>query len=171
MADKFGRVQQIIKKNLSDIIIFQMKNKICEFASITEVKLTSDYSYCKVYVSHLESDKIDELVSFLDNRKGFIRSKLAESLSIYKTPELIFIADKLYDKAHEMDVMISDAINRKPVTLKDVYGKNYKTPEEKEALKKKREEAKKAKEKTPSKKKQTVKSTKKTSKTKKEEEE
>ena len=68
-----------------------------------------------------------------------------------------------------MDVMISDAINRKPVTLKDVYGKNYKTPEEKEALKKKREEAKKAKEKAPSKKKPTAKSTKKTSKAKKEE--
>ena len=35
-----------------------------------------------------------------------------------------------------MDVMILDAINRKPRTLKDVYGKNYKTPEEKESAKK-----------------------------------
>lgn len=143
MADKFGRVQQIIKKDLSNIIIYQMKNKVCDFASITEVKLTYDYSYATVYVSHVDPDKIDELVAFLDNRKGYLRSQLAKSLSIYKTPELKFVADKLYDQAHEMDVKINEALNRKPVTLKDVYGKNYKTPEEKEKARLARE-AKKA---------------------------
>lgn len=157
MADKFGRVQQIIKKDLSNIIIYQMKNKLCDFASITEVKLTSDYSYATVYVSHVDPDKIDELVAFLDNRKGYLRSQLAKSLSIYKTPELKFVADKLYDQAHEMDVKIDEALNRKPVTLKDVYGKNYKTPEEKEKARLARE-AKKA-----STSKSSKKSTKKTS--------
>ena len=157
MADKFGRVQQIIKKDLSNIIIYQMKNKLCDFASITEVKLTSDYSYATVYVSHVEPDKIDELVAFLENRKGYLRSQLAKSLSIYKTPELKFVADKLYDQAHEMDVKISEALNRKPVTLKDVYGKNYKTPEEKEKARLAREAKKASTSKT------SKKSTKKTS--------
>lgn len=168
MADKFGRVQQIIKKDLSNIIIYQMKNKLCDFASITEVKLTTDYSYCIVYVSHVDSSKIDELVAFLENRKGYLRSQLAKSLSIYKTPELNFVADRLFDQAHEMDVKIDEAINRKPVTLKDVYGKNYKTPEEKEALKKKREEKKLAAKKSTTKatsKKTTKSTTKKTTKT------
>jgi ribosome-binding factor A len=158
MADKFGRVQQIIKKDLTNIIIYQMKAKICDFASITDVKLTSDYSYCTVYVSHVESDKIDDLAAFLNNNKGYIRSLLAKSISIYKTPELKFVPDKLYDQAHQMDVMIDEAVNRKPTTLKDVYGKNYKTPEQKEALKKKREE-KKALEKKASKKSATKKTT------------
>lgn len=159
MADKFGRVQQIIKKDLSTIIIYQMKAKICDFASITDVKLTSDYSYCTVYVSHVESSKIDELVAFLNNNKGYLRTQLAKSLSIYKTPELKFVADKLYDQAHEMDMKINEAINRKPTTLKDVYGKNYKTPEEKEALKKKREGKKAANKKTTTKKMTTKKTT------------
>lgn len=138
MADKFGRVQGIIQKDLSNIIIYELKDPLTSFASITEVKVTSDYSYATIYVSHIDPDKIDELVAYLDNRKGQIRSRLASKLAIYKTPELIFKADKMFDQAHEMDVMILDAINRKPRTLKDVYGKNYKTPEEKEALKAKR---------------------------------
>lgn len=162
MADKFGRVQQIIKKDLSNIIIYQMKNKLCDFASITEVKLTSDYSYATVYVSHVDPDKIDQLVAFLYNRKGYLRSQLAKSLSIYKTPELKFVADKLYDQAHEMDVMIQEAIDRKPVTLKDVYGKNYKTPEEKEKAKLAREAKKAAVNKTASKAKKKSSSKKKT---------
>lgn len=143
MADKLGRVTGIIQKDLSKIIIYELKNSLTDFASITEVKVTSDYSYATIYVSHIDPDKIDEVVSYLTNRKGQIRSMLARELAIYKTPELIFKADKLYDQAHEMDVMINDAINRKPVTLKDVYGKNYKTPEEKEKARLARE-AKKA---------------------------
>jgi ribosome-binding factor A len=135
MADKLGRVTGIIQKDLSKIIIYELKNSLTDFASITEVKVTSDYSYATIYVSHIDPDKIDEVVAYLTNRKGQIRSMLARELAIYKTPELIFKADKLYDQAHEMDVMINDAINRKPVTLKDVYGKNYKTPEEKEKAK------------------------------------
>ncbi len=135
MADKLGRVTGIIQKDLSKIIIYELKNSLTDFASITEVKVTSDYSYATIYVSHIDPDKIDEVVAYLTNRKGQIRSMLARELAIYKTPELIFKADKLYDQAHEMDVMINDAINRKPVTLKDVYGKNYKTLEEKEKAK------------------------------------
>lgn len=125
MADKFGRVQNIIKKDLSKIIIYDLKDSITDFASITDVKVTSDYSYAKVYVSHIVSEKIDDLVAFLNNRKGRIRSELSKNLDIFKTPELIFIADKNYDKAHEMDVKIDEAVNRKPLTLKDVYGDDY----------------------------------------------
>lgn len=125
MADKFGRVQNIIKKDLSKIIIYDLKDSITDFASITDVKVTSDYSYAKVYVSHIVSEKIDDLVAFLNNRKGKIRSELSKNLDIFKTPELIFIADKNYDKAHEMDVKIDEAVNRKPLTLKDVYGDDY----------------------------------------------
>ena len=120
MADKLGRVTGIIQKDLSKIIIYELKNSLTDFASITEVKVTSDYSYATIYVSHIDPDKIDEVVSYLTNRKGQIRSMLARELAIYKTPELIFKADKLYDQAHEMDGMINDAINRKPGTLKDV---------------------------------------------------
>ncbi len=138
MADKFGRVTGIIQKDLSNIIIYELKDPVTNFASVTEVKVTSDYSYATIYVSHIDPDKIDELIAYLNNRKGQIRSRLASKLAIYKTPELIFKADKMFDQAHEMDVMIEEAINRKPRTLKDVYGKNYKTPEEKEALKAKR---------------------------------
>ncbi len=79
---------------------------------------------------------------------------MAKSLSIYKTPELRFIPDRMFDKAHEMDVKIQEALSRKPITLKDVYGKNYKTPEEKEKAKALRAEKKKT---TSSPKKKTIK--------------
>lgn len=136
MADKKGRVQQIIKKDVSEIILYELKAPICQFASVTEAKMTSDYSYCTIYVSHIDPDKTDELVAFLNNCKGLIRSLLAKRLDIYKTPELSFVADHLFDKGQEMDKKIEEAINRPMRTLKDVYGEEKKEPEKKPAVKK-----------------------------------
>ena len=135
MADKKGRVQQIIKKDVSEIILYELKAPICQFASVTEAKMTSDYSYCTIYVSHIDPNKTDELVAFLNNRKGLIRSMLAKRLDIYKTPELTFLADHLFDKGQEMDKKIEEAINRPMRTLKDVYGEEEK-PAKKNTAKK-----------------------------------
>ena len=120
MADKKGRVQEIIQRNLSEIIIYDLKNDICNFASIHEVKMTKDYSYCKIYVSHIDPNKADELVEFLNSKSKLIRSKLASKLDIYKTPELKFERDTLYENSLKMDAIIDKAINSKPVTLKDL---------------------------------------------------
>lgn len=136
MADKKGRVQQIIKKDVSEIILYELKDPICQFASVTEARMTLDYSYCTIYVSDVDPNKTDELVAFLNNRKGLIRSMLAKRLDIYKTPELTFVADHLFDQGHEMDLKIQEAINRPMRTLKDVYGEEKPKTTKKSSTKK-----------------------------------
>ena len=132
MADKKGRVQAVIQKDLSEIIIYELKNPVTQFVSINEVKMTIDYSYCKVFVSDINPDKTDEVVRFLNNNKGRIRTMLSKKLSIYKTPDLIFVADKTYEESSSMAKVIEMANNKKPVTLKDVFGDDYKMNGEKE---------------------------------------
>lgn len=126
MADKFKRVNNIIKKDLTNIIIYEMKSPVTNFASINDVKLSVDYSYATVYVSHLERNKIDDLVAYLNNHAGIIRSKLSKQLDIYKTPELRFVADTFTLEADSLTKKIEEAVNKKPVTLEDVYGKDDK---------------------------------------------
>lgn len=121
MADKRGRVQTVIQKDLSEIIIYDIKDEITKFASVNQVKMTSDYSYCTVYVSHIDADKTDALVAFLNKREPKIRSLLAHKLDIYKTPELRFVADKLFEQGQRMANIIDKAVNSKPKTLADIY--------------------------------------------------
>lgn len=135
MADKKGRVQAVIQKDLSEIIIYELKNPVTQFVSINEVKMTIDYSYCKVFVSDINPEKTDEVVRFLNNNKGRIRTMLSKKLSIYKTPDLIFVADKTYEESSSMAKVIEMANNKKPVTLKDVFGDDYKMNGEKEEVK------------------------------------
>ena len=120
MADKHGRVQELIQKNLSEIIIYQLKSKLCEGASVNDVTVTRDYSYCKVYVTHLDPEKSDALVTYLNKNAGKIRSMLAQTLDIYKVPSLAFYKDTVYENARKMDALIEKALNSKPRTLKDL---------------------------------------------------
>ena len=126
MADKKGRVQELIQRIVSEIILYDLKNDLCKFASVHEVRMTSDYSFCKIYVSHIDSTKADDLVELLNSKAKFIRSKLASKLDIYKTPELRFEKDTLYENSLKMDALIEKAINSKPTTLKDLDKKNSK---------------------------------------------
>lgn len=138
MADKKGRVNSIIKKDLSDIIIYELKTPITQFVSVNDVIVSSDYSYCKVYISNINSSKTEEIVAFLNNNSKKIRTMLSKKLDIFKTPSLTFIVDTTYEKEKAMKELVERANNRKPVTLDDVF-KN----EEKEESKVKKPSSKK----------------------------
>lgn len=125
MAEKYGRVNALIQKNVSEIILYELKSPVTEFASVNEVKVTTDYSYATIYVSNFDSSKVDSRVSFLNNKKGRIRSLLSKKLDIYKIPELTFVKDDLFEKGKAREDLIDKALNEKPKTLKDVYGKNF----------------------------------------------
>lgn len=105
MADKKQRIQNLIGKNLSEII-FSMKNDVTNLASINEVSVNHDNSVAKIYVTHLKQDEIEHLLRYLNGHKGQIRSKLARSMDTYKVPELVFKKDKLFDKGAKIDQII-----------------------------------------------------------------
>lgn len=113
MANKKERIHALIQKNLSDIIIFNMKNPLMRLASVNSIDLTNDYSYCKVYISHLKLESIDEVVEALNKSKGFIRSELARKMDIYKVPELTFVRDETFDNGERIESIIKELKSKK----------------------------------------------------------
>ncbi len=107
MANKQERIASLIQKNITDIIMYELKNPIMKLVSVNGCDVNHDNSYAKIYVSHLDLKKIDEAVKDLNDAKGFIRSSLAKKMDMYKVPELVFIKDDTYDKAKRIDDIIS----------------------------------------------------------------
>lgn len=120
MADKKKRISQLIFKNISDIIIYELKNPICKLASINEVRMNSDNSLATVYVTHLDLDKADELVKYLTDQKPFIRTKLSKKLDVYKVPDIVFKKDTLFDQGLKIDTLLEESKSKKKKTLKDI---------------------------------------------------
>jgi len=62
------------------------------FVSVTEVDVTRDLKFAKIYYSALHGEE-KEISKGLHSSSGYIRTRLAQSLNLRITPELSFIKD------------------------------------------------------------------------------
>ena len=109
MGLKKDKMVNIIQKEVSEIIQFELKNPKIGFVTITDVDVTSDMSYAKIFVSFLGQDARKEAgLKALNQSKGFIRSELAKRLTIRKTPELIFQLDNSLEKGNKIEKILHD---------------------------------------------------------------
>ena len=105
---KQKRLEGIIRKNISDIIQFSLKDPDVGFVTITDVSVSSDHSYANVYVTFLGKDPRNQAgLRALNRAKGFIRTELSKRLSVRRTPELIFELDKSIENGRHIDEIIA----------------------------------------------------------------
>ena len=104
---KQKRLEGSIRKNISDIIQFGLKDPNVGFVTITDVHVSNDHSFAKVFVTFLGKDaRAQAGLKALNRAKGFIRSELSQRLDIRRTPDLIFVLDETEMKARHIDEII-----------------------------------------------------------------
>ena len=89
---KIDRVTEDVRRELSAILreVKDPRVKDC-LLSVVRVEVTSDLSYCTVYVSTVEGmEQTKTAVKGLKSAAGYIRRELGKRLSLRHVPELIF---------------------------------------------------------------------------------
>ncbi|MCR5208051.1 MAG: 30S ribosome-binding factor RbfA [Eubacterium sp.] len=100
---RIDRITEDIKRELVHILREVKDPRVDEMLTVVKVDVSSDLSYCKVYVSAVEGiEKAKESVKGLKAASGFIRKRLGSSLHLRKVPELKFIADDSIEKGFEL---------------------------------------------------------------------
>lgn len=106
---KQKRLEGIIRRNISDIVQFQLKDPSVGFVTITDVEVSNDHSYAKVYCSFLgKQPRNDAGLAALNRAKGYIRTELSKRLDIRRTPELIFVQDTSLEKGKQIDDILNE---------------------------------------------------------------
>ena len=105
MANKQARIASLIQKNISDIILYELRNPIMKLVTVNSCQVSKDNSVAKIYVSHLNHDLVDQALEELNRA---IRSSLASKMDIYKVPELIFIKDDTLDKYERIEEILKE---------------------------------------------------------------
>lgn len=89
---KIDRVTEDVRRELSAILreVKDPRVKDC-LLSVVRVEVTSDLSYCTVYVSTVEGmEQTKTAVKGLKSAAGYIRRELGRRLSLRHVPEMIF---------------------------------------------------------------------------------
>lgn len=108
---KIEKVNNMIQRELSSILMMEVKDPHIGFCTITDVEVTSDLSYAKIYVSFLNKNTKKSMEA-LERSKGYIRSLLAKRITIRKCPELQFVLDTSLAYGNKIETIISE-INQK----------------------------------------------------------
>lgn len=104
---KQKRLEGIIRRDISEIVQFELKDPDVGFVTITDVAVSNDHSYATVYVVFLGKDARSEAgLRALNRAKGFIRTQLSQRLDIRRTPELTFVLDKAEENGRHIDEII-----------------------------------------------------------------
>ena len=93
-TNRLGRINEELKKEISQVINYELKNPdVKAQLTVIKVKITPDLKYAKVYVSVLNSKNLKKTIEGLKDSAGFIRSRVAKTVNLRITPELVFEYD------------------------------------------------------------------------------
>lgn len=103
---KTERISDALIEQISYIVANEVKNGNIRFVTITDVKVSSDLSYAKVYFTVLDESKIDLTTKALKEASGFIRHELRDRVDIRQIPELEFVYDESIKNAKKIEDII-----------------------------------------------------------------
>ena len=104
------RLDSLLKKEISQVIQFDLNDPKVGFATVSDVKIAPDLSSAKVYVSFLgRTNAKRDGIEALKRSKGYIKTRLAKALNIRKIPDLEFVLDDSLEKAFHLEEVIKKA--------------------------------------------------------------
>ena len=91
-----GRINEEVKREISNIIRNEIKDpRLTAMVSVTDVKVTKDLRYAKVFVSIFGKDDEEKNTTFiaLKNASGYIRREIGQRINLRYNPQIIFELD------------------------------------------------------------------------------
>ncbi|HHT37319.1 MAG: 30S ribosome-binding factor RbfA [Candidatus Wallacebacter cryptica] len=109
MSERLKRLQEEIKKEVSFIIQQRVKDPRLGFVSITDVELSRDYAYCKIFISVLgDETEREQTMEGLTKATGFIRSELAKKVRFRTVPKLSFHYDQSLEYGSKINAILKE---------------------------------------------------------------
>ena len=111
MKVRIERLESSFVKEISYILMSEIKDENIKFVTITDCEITNDLSFAKVYFTVLDNTKKKETVKALNHAKSFIRGELSKRIDMRHTPEISFIFDESIEYGNRIESII-DSINK-----------------------------------------------------------
>ena len=97
MSNRMERANAEIQKAISEILLKDMNDpRFSSLITVTDVKTTPDFKYCKIKVGVLDKDEKERefMLSLLKKSSSYIRKQLCQNIRMPSAPFLIFELDE-----------------------------------------------------------------------------
>lgn len=106
---RLGRVAKELQKELSQIILYELRQPNLGFITITRVEPTSDLQYAKVFITVLDDEnKRKTTLELLNKASGYIHRVLEKRIRMRYIPRLSFHFDDAVEKEQRIFKLFSE---------------------------------------------------------------
>jgi len=111
--NRIRKIENLFFMILSESFIKKIKDPRLNLIQITDVVLSKDLSYAKIYFNCIKYDTSIKIVEkTLKKSTGFIRMLLARNTKLKYIPQLHFIYDNIPYKAYNLSLLIDKALEK-----------------------------------------------------------
>ena len=111
MAKEFSRSHRVaeqMRRELADLLQFEVKDPRVGMVTITEIEVTGDMAHAKIFYSAAKAS--DAIQTGLEKSSGFLRTQLAKRMLLRTVPQLHFVYDASIDNGMKMAQLINEAV-------------------------------------------------------------
>ena len=103
------RIGEMLKEEISQIIRTRLNDPRVGFVTLTEVVVSKDLRYAKVFVSVMgDKEKVTQSIAALEGAHAFIQGELAGRIKMRFLPVLSFHLDDGWEKHARIDQLLHD---------------------------------------------------------------
>jgi ribosome-binding factor A len=101
------QVAELVHRELSSLLLFEVRDPRLEGLTITEVRVTPDLLLARIFFTLLDKESpVQEAQSALESASGFLRSKLGARVRLRSVPELVFMHDSSAAYGQQIDALL-----------------------------------------------------------------
>ncbi|PYE35327.1 ribosome-binding factor A [Idiomarina fontislapidosi] len=117
MAQEFSRTERVrhqLQREIAMILQREMKDPRVSMVTVSDVEVSRDLAYAKVFVTFLHDDdeQVKGGIKVLNEAAGFIRSLLGKRIKARVVPELKFQHDGSLNEGIRMSRLVDEARKR-----------------------------------------------------------
>ena len=111
MSKRIARLNEQLKRELSELIRTQVRDPRVGIVTITGVEVARDLGSARIFVRDMGGDAaVAQTLEGLEAAAPFLRSVLGRLLHVRKVPELRFREDRSYEGAMRIDQVLLEVL-------------------------------------------------------------
>jgi len=102
------KIARLIQKDMSDILLRYARTLHGTLISVSEVRVTPDFSLAHIYLSIFPQDKVEQTMTLIEENAHRFRGELGtlERHQLRIIPEIVFHLDETIDKMERIDELL-----------------------------------------------------------------
>jgi len=111
------RVAHMMRREIADILEHKLRDpRLTSMVSITDVEVTQDLSFARVFVSTLHGGaERERLLGALNDAVGFVRHELRPRLGLREVPDMRFVFDESLERGARVDEILRKIERGEPI--------------------------------------------------------